>query len=110
MNHSVEHPDPMLQIDWERTGNEMGEVKYTYVREFNNQGVLDEGNGSYIEAGIADGNLDAYYNIFLAENNYEVFIEWSTTEYYGRVMAEDSYLGPGWHCWDENGYDVDCEE
>jgi len=110
LNQSAQYPDAMLQINWERTGTEMGEVKYTDVMVLDNDTSPNEGFGSYIEAGITEGDLDAYYNIYLAESEYYVYIEWSITEYYGRVMAEDSYLGPGWHCWDNYGYDIVCTE
>jgi hypothetical protein len=110
LNHSAQFPEPMLQIDWERTGTEVGEVTYTDVRELNNNRTPNANYGSYIEAGRTDADRDAYYNIHLESNGYDVFIEWSTTEYYGRVMAETSYLGPGWHCWDSYGYDIECGE
>ena len=104
------HPEALLQIDWERNGAEMGTVKYTNVQVLTNNGAPNEGYGSYIEAGKTDDPfMDAFYNIHLAESNNDVFIEWSTTEYYGRVMSE-SWFGPGWNCWDNYGYDIECNE
>lgn len=110
LNHSNVFQEPMLQIDWERTGEEMGDIKYTVVRELNDNRLANAGYGSYIEAGRTEAELDAYYNIFLAETDRDVFIEWSTTTYFGRIMDEQSFLGPGWHCWDNNGYDIVCAE
>lgn len=113
LNHSYQHQDAVLQIDWERDGDEVGEIKYTYVRELDNNGEVDKGNGNYIEAGKIIGVLDAFYNIHIYNNEQQDFIdvniEWSTSEYNGRVMCPEFFKDPEWHCWDSFGYDIECE-
>ena len=33
LNHSQAFPEPMLQIDWKVTGEDVGYIKYTYIRD-----------------------------------------------------------------------------
>jgi len=107
--HSPGHPDAFLQIDWQRNGDEMGEVKYTIVRELNDLGTPNVDFNSYVEAGKTDAVLDAYYNIYVANGDRYVDIEWSTTEYNGRIRDQVWFGTEAWKCWDSNGNDVDCE-
>lgn len=113
LNHSYQFQEPVLQIDWESDGNEVGEIKYTYVRELNNNREVELGKGNYVEAGKLIGDLDAYYNIHIYNNDQQDFIdvniEWSTTEYNGRVKCPEFFQTSEWNCWDSYGYDVVCE-
>jgi len=108
LNHSNVYQEPLLQIDWESDGEEVGEVQYTIVRELNNNRQPEPAYGSYILAGRTTDELDAFYNIYLAETPKYVFIEWSTETYNGRIMDEVYFGDSEWHCWDTNGYDVVC--
>ena len=103
------HPDPALQIDWEREGEEIGVITFTNIMEETLQGAPNDEYGSYIEAGKIVGDLDAYYNIYMADTGYDVDIEWSTSEYHGRVSCLAWFQNTDWHCWDGDGYDVSCE-
>lgn len=114
--HSFMLQEAILQIDWEKTGDEIGSVKYTYIRESEN--VLEPQQltvGSYLEYGLTEADLNAFYNIIYstrdrsASTNLEVLIEWSTTEYNGRIKAEHYFQDTDWHCWDSLGYDAICE-
>ena len=109
LNYDNEHPFPVLQIDWERDGEEIGVITFTNVMEETLAGESNDGYGSYIEAGKIVGDLDGYYNIYMADTGYDVDIEWSTTEYNGRVMCPNWFQDSDWHCWDDNGYDIVCE-
>lgn len=113
LNHSYEFQEKVLQIDWESDGEEVGEIKYTYVRELNNNREVEKGNGNYIEAGKVIDELDAFYNIHIYNANVadfiDVNIEWSTSEYNGRVMCPEFFQDSEWHCWDSYGYDIVCE-
>ena len=98
--------EPLLQIDWTRTNDTVGSVKYTYIKN-------DSANGSYIEYGLTSSPLNAFYNIHLYESTYlrtfvDVFIEWSTTTHNGHVKAFYQYTDNDWHCWNANGNDVVC--
>ena len=73
----------------------------------------EKGNGNYVEAGKLIGDLDAFYNIHIYNNDQQDFIdvniEWSTTEYNGRVKCPEFFQTSEWNCWDGYGYDVVCE-
>jgi len=97
---------PMLKIDWELAGTDVGSIKYTYIK------TGDPFKGSFIEYGKTSGSLDAFYTVSFWETNrakfVDVNIEWSTTLFNGRVKALDYFQDSNWHCWDGNGNDVDC--
>jgi hypothetical protein len=98
--------EPLLQIDWTRTNDTVGSVKYTYIK-------TDAANGSYIGYGLTNTPLNAFYNIHLVGAAYlsagaDVFVEWSTTAHNGRVKAFYQYTDNNWHCWDANGNDIVC--
>jgi hypothetical protein len=114
--HSFQLQEAVLQIDWEKSGTEIGSVKYTYVRESeNNLEAQQLTVGSNLQYGLTDNALNAYYNIDYstrdrsASTNLQVNIEWSTTEYNGRIKAEHYFQDTDWHCWDSEGFDADCE-
>jgi hypothetical protein len=109
LNYSNIFQEPMLQIDWERTGNEIGEIQYTLVRTLKDDRTPNPAYGSYVLGGRTDAELDAYYSIYLAENQRNVDIEWSLTNYNGRIMDPLFFLDNDWHCWDNMGYDMVCE-
>jgi hypothetical protein len=112
--HSSEFPEEVLQLDWSKSGNEVSEVKYTYVRELNDNRETETFNGSYLLYGKQTGDYDAYFDIHAYDNIWykdfvDVDIEWSLDEYYGRVKADKKFGDTEWHCWDSNGYDVNCQ-
>jgi hypothetical protein len=113
LNHSQEFKEPMLQIDWEVTGTEIGNIKYTYIRDKKNDRSTDTFKGSFIEYGITTSTLNAFYTVHLdvsgIANDFEnIYIEWSTTSHNGRIKANYYYQNDLWHCWDGNGNDVTC--
>jgi len=97
---------PMLRIDWEKSGTDMGTIKYTYIKT----GAAF--NGSYIEYGKTTGSLDAFYNVHFWETNraefVDVNIKWSTSVYNGQVQSLEYFQDNNWHCWDANGNDTAC--
>ena len=115
LNHSSQFPEPMLQIDWTWDGEKIGSIKYSYIRELNNDRNTDLFKNSYIEYGLTDNTLDAYYDVhfyesLILEDFVDVNIEWSTTGYNGRVKAYYHYQDENWHCWDGNGNDTECPQ
>ena len=99
LNFSPENNVKYLHIDWEKTGDGVGDIKYTNV----NSG--SDSNGSYIEYGNnADGDFDAFYNLYSAPDNSSIKIEWNTTTKAGHIQIND---GP-FKCWDENLQDTTC--
>ena len=113
LNQGPERQDPMLRIDWERAGEEIGSIRYTWVRELNDQGNDDLFRNSYLEYGLQDAYFDAYFDAYVYDVNLqgfaEVEIEWSRETFEGRVRSFAYFEDEMWHCWDSNGDDVACE-
>ena len=112
LNHSAAYPENMLRIDWAVEGEEIGNIKYTYVRELNNDRATDKFKDSYIIYGLQTGDMDAFYDVhafdFILDDFVDVDIEWSRTTYNGQVMAPYYFENNQWHCWDTNGDNIDC--
>lgn len=112
LNHSADHPNPVIQIDWKKSGNEIGEIKYTWVQDEKPNGQDDPNEGAYLKYGLVDADLDAFYNVHAySEDKHEMVdtdIEWSTTNKNGRIKAEHLYNDTEWHCWDTAGVDIVC--
>jgi hypothetical protein len=114
LNVSYAFQEPLLQIDWTRSGEDVGEIQYTIVRELNNDRTPNLQYQSFIKAGFTAAELNAFYTIHVydAANTadfVDVFIEWSTTTYNGHVKSSSYYKDDAWHCWDSYGYDISCE-
>ncbi|MBN2636136.1 MAG: hypothetical protein JXR61_07685 [Prolixibacteraceae bacterium] len=111
--HSAEFPDKFLQIDWLKDGENIGQIIYTYVREENDNDVPDLYYGSTLTYGLQDNEFDAYINVHIYNQqqvNYtDTYIEWSRTNFNGRVKAEHYYNNAEWHCWDSEGNDTECD-
>ncbi len=110
---SPERPKRMINIEWSRENDEIGSIRYSWVRELNDEDSDDLFMGSYLEYGLQEGDNDVYYNIHVYDLQWEDFvdvnIEWNSTDFNGRVMAPTHFEDELWHCWDSTGEDVDCE-
>jgi hypothetical protein len=113
--HSYEVQEQTLKIDWKKVDDEIGDIKYTYVRE-SNSGIKDQLTvGSYLQFGLTDAELNAFYRLEYNQRDSDasdiknVDIEWSLTEYFGRIKSQHYYGDDLWHCWDSKGYDTKCE-
>jgi len=107
LNESREAQVPMLQIDWQITGTDVGSVKYTYIK------TGSPFKDSYIQYGLTTGAYNAFYEVHFYESTsymrfVDVNIEWSTSGHNGRVKAQDYFGDTAWHCWDGNGNDITC--
>jgi hypothetical protein len=113
LNHSYTYQESLLQIDWTKTGDSMGTVKYEYVRSLNDNRETDTFNGSYIEYGVTSSTLDGYYSIHYYSSTYQTFwdvdVEWSTVNYNGRVMCSPWFGDSDWHCWNSQLVNITCE-
>jgi hypothetical protein len=111
LNHSPQFREPVLQIDWTKTGTELGTVKYTYVRTLNDSRDPDPFKTSSIEYGEKTGTFDAYYIIhyFNGADFSDMEVEWSTTGHNGRVKCQKFFLDTEWHCWDGNYVNIVCQ-
>lgn len=116
--HSPLVREAVLQIDWKKTGYEIGEIRYTYIRESDNGDKKQLSKNSYLEYGLTEAFYNAFYNIHYttrdieAEGFLDVYIEWSTTEYNGRIKAAHFFPNDpdSWYCWNRHGYDTICPE
>ncbi len=98
-------PTALLRIDWTKSGNTLGTIKYTYIKS------SDPFLNSYIEYGLTSSTLNAYYSIhyYNGIKFSDVNVEWNTTTREGRVKSLD-YLGDtNWYCWDSNRVNVNCQ-
>ncbi len=101
---SNDSPVALLQIDWTRSGDSIGSIKYTYIKS------SDQFQNSFIEYGLTSATLNAYYSIhyYNGAKFSDVDVEWNTTTREGHVRSVD-YLGDSnWYCWDSNRVNVVC--
>jgi hypothetical protein len=104
LNESYLAQNPILQIDWTKTGASIGSIKYTYVKN-------DTFKNNYIEYGTTAGPLyDSYYKISFTtiRGTFTADVEWNSITFNGRVKCID-YLGnTNWYCWDANKINSTC--
>ncbi|EAR01178.1 hypothetical protein [Maribacter sp. HTCC2170] len=110
---SHERPNRMIDIEWSIENEEIGSIKYTWVREMNDDGIADTFKDSYLEYGLQEGDYDVFYDLHVydlqMEDFVDVSIEWNSSMYNGRVMAPSHFEDELWHCWDTDGEDIECE-
>jgi len=113
LNQSAEHPNQMIHIAWERENDEIGNIRYTWVRELDDEQNDDLFKDSYLEYGLQEGDFNVYYNIHVYDLQMQDFvnvnIEWNGAAFNGRVMAPSYFEDEMWHCWDSTGEDIACE-
>lgn len=102
LNHSFQHNEPLLKIEWTKSGNLVNYIKYTYVRTKDDDGDDDPFESSYIEYGKTTGLYDSYYNIsyFNGLTFSLVNVEWNSVSHIGRVKCQPFFSDNLWHCWD----------
>jgi hypothetical protein len=113
LNHGPLFQEPLLQIDWQLNGTEVGNIKYTYIRDRKDDRTTDFFKTSYIEYGLNSTALNAFYNVRFNNSTTTsdfktVNIEWNTTNHNGHIKASHYYQDSNWHCWDNTGNDVTC--
>jgi hypothetical protein len=113
LNHSQAFKEQMLQIDWIVTGTDVGNIKYTYIRNLKDNRTTDLFKNSYIEYGLTSATLNAFYNVHYnisttTTDFKDVYIEWNTTNHNGHIKALHYFQDSNWHCWDTTGNDMTC--
>jgi len=110
LNFSPQFKEPVLQIDWTRTDNEIASIRYTYVRTLNNSRQPDPFKTSYIEYGKQTGSFDSYYEIYYFDGAdfSSLDVDWSSTGKNGRVMCPQFFNDALWHCWDAGYVNIVC--
>ncbi len=112
LNQSHDRPNAMLRVDWERSGPEVGAIRYTWVRELDDRDEPDVYRESYLQYGLQQTDFDAYFDAHVYDPDVQGFvdvrIEWSRTTFNGRVRAAHVFNDENWYCWDETGEDMPC--
>lgn len=105
LNANPQNLEEIIAIEWNKnivTGE--ANIKYTNVEA----GAQEE--GGYIIYGIANSEYyNAFYDIYSANLDNMLEIQWHRTQNYGRVKNELHFNDADWHCWDENFLDTDCQ-
>jgi hypothetical protein len=97
--------EPILQIDWTKSGTSIGTIKYTYLK-------TGSSKGAYIDYGLTSSSYNAYFTIHYYNSTLarisDVNIEWNTSTKIGRIKSSD-YLDGQWKCWDANRINSTCQ-
>lgn len=106
LNFDPNNPRPFINIDFQRdNGNGAAAIRYT-----NSIPGVPE-NGGYIEyregAGAADG-FDRAYEVYKAEIDNLLEINWDSVNKNGRVKDAEKFQDQEWHCWGTDLQDTDC--
>lgn len=106
LNLSPQSRVPVLQIDWTKSGNSVGMIKFTYIK------TGDDFKDSYIEYGLTTNPLNAYYTIHyyhsVTQQFYDLNVEWSVSQHNGRVKSPLYFGNSDWYCWDGNYLNITC--
>lgn len=102
INHSVGNPKPLYHINWSKSGNEIGSIKYVL-------GSSHKDEGAYVEYGLDGSNTlyDAFYNVVNPKNSSQVNVEWHRKNHVGKIFTDglnDNYDG----CWTKDLVDTTC--
>jgi hypothetical protein len=103
INQDPKNGGAFLQIDWAKTTNVVGNIKYTYLKT----GSFKD---SYIQYGLTSNTLNAFYTIhyFNGTKFSDVNVEWNTTTKNGHVKSVDYMGDDNWYCWDSNRVNIVC--
>lgn len=98
----ADNPVPYLDIVWTKNADG-ADLKYTYLIE-------DANEGSTISYALdVTADLDASFEIFGAEKDETVNVDWSRTDKNGRIKAPAYFSDEAYHCWDSAFINADCE-
>lgn len=104
LNFDTADPKPLIKIDFTKTLNQ-ATIRYTNMIPGSQQ------NGSYIEykeAVINGTEFDRAFDVFAADLNNLLQINWNSIYKNGRVKDFKKYNDDYWHCWDTQLQDIDC--
>lgn len=106
LNKDPNSPSPFLFIEWHRNvQEETANVKYSLITP------TSPADSSFIFYGKTNEVLfNRFYQIYNAENNNLIDINWNYEQYFGRVKDAIYFEDENWHCWDEKLDDQDCSE
>lgn len=91
-----------LKIDWNIISESKKEVKFTNL-------LVDDKNGnSVLYKDSTDNQYDVYLDFFDKASENHTFIEYSKTNFSGRIKDLKFYGDENWYCWDTNRENTDC--
>lgn len=93
----------MLHIDWHRSSETTGDLKYTNIIPGDFQ------KGAYIAFGTTTGSYNRFYKIYNKLANNLTDIEWHQEQRIGHVKDPGHFMDNNWHCWDANLQDTQCD-
>ncbi len=106
LQHQPNNPQPFISAEYEKDdGNGVESIRYTNIIPGN------AGNGGYIEFRKSSDNtvdLNRAYDIYKAETDNLLEIQWHDPNKNGRVRDEAHFNDTEWHCWNEDLQDIDC--
>lgn len=105
LNHRPNNPEPLIDILHERdiATNQIS-TRYTNLIPNN------ENNGDYIEyKTLVNSDFNRSYDVFRANTNELLEIEWNAPSREGRVRNPDFFNDNDWRCWDQDLRDTDCQ-
>ena len=104
MSENPQHPNELILIEYEKnTQTTLEQIKYTNIK------TSSPGYGGYIEYGQrGDQDFDAFYKIYVIEQDHLTNIEWSRSMKDGRVRDEIHFGDFDWRCWDTDLQDITC--
>jgi hypothetical protein len=101
INESPSLPNALFSITWVKRSNLIGSIQYTYVKDG------EQATGDYIKFGTKDSSQvvnNVYYVLHKANPvAVDTDIEWNSVTKAGRYHDIN-----GWHCWDSNKLDINC--
>lgn len=101
---SPDDSETYMNIEWNNTiGSDLDDIKYI------NAIPGHEGEGGYIHYGVVDDpDYDVFYNIYGAEEDRLIEIDYNRESTSGRVRDDVFFGTEDWNCWNELHEDVDC--
>lgn len=104
LNENPSSPNELLLIEYQKDDQtNIEDIKYTLVK------TESPGYGGYIQYGInTTSEFDAFYTIYLTEQDNTINIEWSRDMKDGRVRDMQHFDDFDWKCWETNLQNMIC--
>jgi hypothetical protein len=104
MNEKPANPSEILLIEYEKDAQSgIEQIKYTNVNS------TSAGNGGYVQYGTNNNlDFDAFYNIYVIEQDNMINTEWNRDMKDGRIRDEKHFGDFDWRCWDTDLQDITC--
>ncbi len=103
LNKDGDNPVTYLRVDWEKSGDQVGTIRYTSVET---GAALED---SFIEYAQTNGTeFNRTYDIYIDSDDNMVDIDWHHDNGNGRIKNPRFYGDDNFRCWGTDFQDVDC--